>query len=138
MDVRPRLETVVESYDAMLDEMRLAISREICTSEWSSGRNAMTVVSADAADADAQQSVVAHSALWGFDAAVARDIGARSRLVDLVSAIGRRYGFGDLLVYVDVPGEFQAIAEDDFGAQYDFGGQAHATLSYTTGPHLHR
>lgn len=130
IDDRPLLETVVENYDVMLDEMRALIESESVIGSWSSARNA-TAVEVDAATAD----VIGESALWSFTDSVSRDFLARAILLSSLSRIGERYGFSPLVITSSTLGEFQSIASDEFGARYEFGGMDHSTLTYTTGRH---
>lgn len=131
IDTQPHLETVVENYDVMLDEMRALVAREVPVGEWSSARNAVAVPVDDLPDG-----LVGVSALWMFTASSTPM--HRSQVVERLSALGARYGFADLVVDYDFTGGFQSVAHDEFGARYEFGGSVHLTLSYTTGIHTAR
>ena len=131
IDTQPHLETVVENYDVMLDDMRALIAREMPSGSWSSARNA-TIVAAD----ERPGLTVGHSALWIFTASSTPT--HRMAIVDALTAIGARYGFGSLDVDYDITGGFQSSAVDEFGARLDFGGSVCLTISYTTGLHAPR
>ena len=131
IETQPHLETVVENYDVMLDEMRDLIARELPSGSWSSARNA-TIVDAD----EFPGLSIGRSALWIFTASSTPT--HRMFVVDELAMIGARYGFGSLEVDYDFTGGFQSTAFDEFGARLDFGGSVHLTISYTTGIHAAR
>ena len=131
IETQPHLETVVENYDVMLDEMRALIAREMPSGSWSSARNATTI----AAD-EFSGLTIGRSALWIFTASSTPT--HRIAVVEELARIGARYGFGSFDVEVDITGGFQSTARDEFGARLDFGGSVHLTISYTTGVHAAR
>lgn len=134
IQTQPRLETVIENYDVMLDEMRAVISVAVPTGSWASALNAQV----DRLDetVGSEQLCIGRSALWGY--ATETSQAERDYLIEKLSRLGAKYGFTALRALHDRSGGFQAAAHDEFGAQLDFGGSRFLTISYTTGLHLSR
>jgi hypothetical protein len=130
---RPAITEAVANYDAMLTEMRDLIAAEVPGGTWSEVKDGQTLGGDVAAAGD--DATIAVSPLWGYDASFPSDAGARSDLIASLGAVGEKYGFSEIAVYVDRADEVQAVADDAFGAEYQVGSKKNSTLSYTTGSH---
>ena len=134
IQTQPRLETVIENYDVMLDEMRAVISIAVPTGTWASALNAQ--VERLDETVGSERLCVGRSALWNYTTETTQ--AERDYLIEKLSRLGSKYGFSALRALHDRTGGFQAAASDEFGAQLEFGGSRFLTISYTTGIHLAR
>lgn len=55
---------------------------------------------------------------------------------DLVAQVAGSYGFGDVDVVVDKPGQHEIVLRGEYGSRIRFGTLSNATLSLATGCHL--
>lgn len=132
---RPALEDAVATYDAMLAEMRAALSEDF-GGAWTEADPAGGGPAGDTADGVAAS--FASSPTWLLDASVAASAADKTRAIDDLTPIAVRYGFVEPVVFLDRDGEVQAVADDALGATLRFGSVTATTLTFSTGTHLTR
>lgn len=132
---RPALEDVVDTYDAMLTEMRDALSEDFAGT-WTEADPAGGGPSGDTVDG--VEASFASSITWLLDTSVSGSTADKQRALDAITPIAQRYGFGEPEVFLDREGEIQVVAEDDMGASLRFGSVDATTLTYSTGTHFTR
>ncbi|MFB2581203.1 LppA family lipoprotein [Herbiconiux sp. P15] len=130
---RPSLSTVVADYDEMLSEMRDAMSSAVPGGTWSEKTAAQTLVGDTAVAGD--DAKVSISPRWSFDAPFPAAGEGREELIAELGRIGEAHGFSPIGVFVDRDDEVQAVADDEYGAEYRVGGVVNSTVTYTTGSH---
>jgi len=124
----PTLEAAVAGYNAMLAELRDAVSTEYPDATW---RKDVSQAQKTGGGTDGTWRVL--SPTWVIGAPIADDEAARDAIVQKANGILHAHGFVDLQTLVAKPGQFAYVADDRWGTKVDFGGSKLTTLDYRTG-----
>jgi hypothetical protein len=135
VDARPRMEQVLDSYEAMEREMLAALGAELPGLAWRMDTDDIGMTRSLCTDAglgdDAEE--VDLATLWATGTLNPADW---PRAVEIVQEVGDRYGFTDHGTVVDRADDLEVVGEDEFGGRYRFGMAVNTILSVRTGCHL--
>ncbi|WP_187365217.1 LppA family lipoprotein [Cellulosimicrobium cellulans] len=135
VEARPRMEQVLDSYEAMEREMIAAVEAELPGLQWrmDTEDTGMTRSLCDGAGLDDDAEEVDLATLWAPGTLAPADW---PRAVELVQEVGDRYGFTERRTVVDEADDLEVVGEDEYGGRYRFGMAANTILSVRTGCHL--
>jgi hypothetical protein len=135
VDARPRMEQVLDSYEAMEREMIAAVEAELPGLAWRMDTEdiGMTRSLCDGAGLDDDAEEVDLATLWAPGTLAPADW---PRAVELVQEVGDRYGFTERSTVVDEADDLEVVGEDEYGGRYRFGMAVNTILSVRTGCHL--
>ena len=133
VDARPRMEQVLDSYEAMEREMIAAVEAELPGLQWQMDTEDVGMTQSLCNDGDLEGQEVDLATLW---ATGTLDPADWHRAVELVQEVGDRYGFTERSTVVDRPDDLEVVGEDQYGGRYRFGMAVNTILSVRTGCHL--
>lgn len=129
---RPSLQSVVEKYDSMLQEMKSELSKVFPAASWSEFQQG-TSIDVDVPGAPGQV-VNYSSAAWVAELALRGD--DRGKALKVLEEVGTRFGFAAPQTVKSADDHLEVTGTDQLGARYEFSSGAKTTLSYLTGLHL--
>ena len=130
---RPRMEQVLDSYEAMEREMIAAVEAELPGLQWRMDTEDVGMTQSLCNDGDLGGQEVDLATLWAPGTLAPADW---PRAVELVQEVGDRYGFTERSTVVDEADDLEVVGEDEYGGRYRFGMAVNTILSVRTGCHL--
>ncbi|WP_282945035.1 LppA family lipoprotein [Cellulomonas endometrii] len=133
VDARPRMEQVLDDYEAMEREMIAAVEAELPGLVWRMDTEGIGMTQSLCNDGDLEGQEVDLATLW---ASGTLDPADWHRAVEIVQEVGDRHGFTDRRTVLDRPDDVEVVGEDRYGGRYRFGMAVNTILSVRTGCHL--
>lgn len=129
---RPSMESVIARYSQMRAEMFAALAEAFGEAGWADAPNSPGWGRSSAGSEDTEAEAVGF-VTQSFTGTY--PVGQWHSAAALVGAVGKRYGFEDVTVVADSPGDLTITGEDALGGRYTFGMAVNTIFSLRTGAH---
>ena len=132
---RPSMEVVLDRYEQMRAAAIARLDAELGPRPWAPDPTALEVSRSHClSDVDPDgEGETASPQLWVLDGTY--DPADWQRSLDIVTEVGREYGFETTGTLVDQPGDVKIYGEDQYGGRYYFGMLKATIFSLDTGCH---
>jgi hypothetical protein len=128
---RPTMETVVARYEQLREDLFRELGERFGDRPWAESTNSLGMARSGCSDVEDGE----HVHLPGMSLRGTYPPEDWDGVRQVVEDVAARYGFADVAVVTDEPGNLHLVAEDDLGARLQFGMASNTTFGLRTGCH---